>query len=438
MRRSVAVLALTCLALSARASAGGVTYDFAPVTALAQGATQGQGVSTPVQGFELLLMKDGQVVYHRAFGSWTIGRVAAADSATKTLSGALVMSVLESSAGAYSLDTRLSQIIPAFTGNKANITLRHAFAHTSGLGGAAAVSSATITLQQAALQIAAAPVSFTPPGSRFQYGGSSMHAAGAVIETIGGQPWNTLFAQRITGPVGMPSTTFVLTTPANPRIAGGCESTGIEFARFMEMLRRGGVTLEGTRVLSAASVQQIFTRQTAPGIPINSTPIVSPYTDGADYGVGVWLDERDASGNLLGALAAGARGFSAWVDFDDGLVGVFATDLTFSGNVQPLLYQIRAAAQTAVRTPVCALAPCNRADITAIGGGPCPDGQLTVDDVIVFVNLFSDGTGCPGAPGVPCSASDVTDIGDTAAGPDGQLTVDDIIAFVNAFSNGCP
>ncbi len=85
--------------------------------------------------------------------------------------------------------------------------------------------------------------------------------------------------------------------------------------------------------------------------------------------------------------------------------------------------------------------PCNPADIASIGDTTAdsiePDHQLTVDDVIVFVNLFSDGTGCPGAPGAACSASDVTDIGDTGAGPDGQLTVDDIIAFVNAFSNGC-
>jgi hypothetical protein len=88
---------------------------------------------------------------------------------------------------------------------------------------------------------------------------------------------------------------------------------------------------------------------------------------------------------------------------------------------------------------------CNRADIAEIGGTSefpgNPDGQLTVDDIIVFVNTFSDGTGCPGggAPlGPACSLADITDIGDTGFGADGQLTVDDIIAFFNAFSDGCP
>jgi hypothetical protein len=79
---------------------------------------------------------------------------------------------------------------------------------------------------------------------------------------------------------------------------------------------------------------------------------------------------------------------------------------------------------------------CNRADLTDIGDtGAGPDGQLTVDDIIAFVNTFGDAVGCPGA--APCNRADITDIGDTGAGADGQLTVDDIIAFVNAFGDGC-
>jgi hypothetical protein len=91
-----------------------------------------------------------------------------------------------------------------------------------------------------------------------------------------------------------------------------------------------------------------------------------------------------------------------------------------------------------VRTPTSyrLLIPCAYADITGIGGPPSlPDGQFTVDDIIAFVNLFGDGTGCPGAS--PCSAADITGIGGPPADPDGELTVDDIIAFVNAFGDGC-
>lgn len=76
------------------------------------------------------------------------------------------------------------------------------------------------------------------------------------------------------------------------------------------------------------------------------------------------------------------------------------------------------------------------ADVTDVGDtGAGPDGQVTVDDLIAFVNAFGDATGCPGP--APCNLADLTDIGQTGAGPDGQLTVDDIIAFVNAFGEGC-
>jgi hypothetical protein len=52
-------------------------------------------------------------------------------------------------------------------------------------------------------------------------------------------------------------------------------------------------------------------------------------------------------------------------------------------------------------------------------------------------NTFSESIGCPGVPGEPCNLADVTDVGNTGAGPDGQLTVDDIVRFYNLFSEGC-
>ncbi len=110
---------------------------------------------------------------------------------------------------------------------------------------------------------------------------------------------------------------------------------------------------------------------------------------------------------------------------------------TFGGTGD---FVIRVVVEKAVVTPV----GCNRADITEIGGSVAapgvPDGQLTVDDIIVFVNFFGDATGCPGAGGTPCNPADITEIGGSTATPgtpDGQLTVDDIIVFVNLFGEGC-
>lgn len=90
--------------------------------------------------------------------------------------------------------------------------------------------------------------------------------------------------------------------------------------------------------------------------------------------------------------------------------------------------------QTPATPEYCAVC-CNLADVVSVGGGELCDGQLTVDDVIAFVNAFGDATNCPGS--APCNIADITDVGNTGNGPDGQLTVDDFILFVNLFGEGC-
>lgn len=347
------VAGCACVLACSHAFAQFGPFDFSEVTALAEGAVTGQTTATPIRGFDLQIMKNGVVVYHRAFGQWSLDQLANADSATKTLSGAMMIAIADSSALPFSLDSRLSDFVPSFAGNKASITIRQCFAHTSGLGSSTAVGSSTLTLRQAADQIALVPLAFSPAGSAFSYGGTSMHAAGAAAEVAGGKPWNALFEERLARPLGLRNTRYALTTPSNPRIAGGAESTASDFARFMEMLRREGESVEGRRVLSGAGAREIFRRQTAPGIAILNTPLDSPTTDGADYGVGVWLAVRAPDGRLRGALAAGARGFTSWIDFDRGVVGVLATDISASGNVQPLIYELFGAAGAAVERPRC-------------------------------------------------------------------------------------
>jgi CubicO group peptidase (beta-lactamase class C family) len=363
------------------AAAGAVaqTCDFSQVTALCNGALVGQNVNSPVPGFDLLLIHRGQVVYHQSFGSWSLNRVANIDSASKTLSGAVILSVTESNAQTFSLNSRISQFIPEFVVAKANITIRQAFSHTSGMRESSLLSSQSLTLQQVAAQIGDDPqifvagAGFAQPGQYFSYGGASMHAAGAAAEVASGTSWNTLVTQRFTAPdrLNLPNTRFVLSTPGNPRIAGGAESTATEFGRFMEMLRRGG-TFGGRRYLSRASVEAMFTRQSPEGVPVLSSPLQDA-TDPADYGVGVWLTSRTQDGQLLSALAAGARGFASWIDFDDQIVGVFATDVSASGNVQQLYALLGQAAQAAIR----ACRPCDPIDFNR--DGVFPDDTDVID-----------------------------------------------------------
>lgn len=406
------------------APAAAQTYDFSGVDAIAQRALAGDGIDSPVPGFDLLLLKDGVTVYHRAFGAWSLDRVAAADSTTKTISGAVILSLVDSSPRPFSLDTRLSTYIPQFTGAKQTITVRQAFSHTSGLrDNLLAVGALTPSLAEAALNIADDTLEFLP-GTEFEYGGTSMHAAGAAAEVESGLAWNTLFQQRLAGPLGWTHTRYVLSNANNPRIAGGCESNASEFARFMEMIRRGGMH-GSTRVLSQSAVAAMLTRQTPVGIPITGTPLDSPFTDGADYGVGIWLAGREDGGGLSFAIAAGARGFSGWVDLRDGIVGVFATDLSASSNVQPLLYELIEASRGALADEVCAA---DLDDDGDFGNGGARDEAVTIDDLLYFLVGFEAGS----------VAVDLDDDGDPAAGtPDGAVTIDDVLFFLVRFEAGC-
>ncbi len=71
---------------------------------------------------------------------------------------------------------------------------------------------------------------------------------------------------------------------------------------------------------------------------------------------------------------------------------------------------------------------CNDADVAGLGGSTTPDGQLTVDDVIVFLDAFFVGN---------LGVADIASLGGGDS-PDGQLTADDVIGFLGAFFAGCP
>lgn len=87
-------------------------------------------------------------------------------------------------------------------------------------------------------------------------------------------------------------------------------------------------------------------------------------------------------------------------------------------------------------TTVVEVFPRSPADITSIGGqGLPPDGLLTLDDILEFINAYNDSEGCPGP--APCNVADITEIGGLPAGPDGLLTLDDILEFINAYNDGC-
>lgn len=312
-------------------------YDFSNLTALAEGAVAGENVVQPVAGFEIRLLKRGMPIYHRAFGDWSLDRPANADSSSKTMSGALVMSVVDSGESGFSLDSRLGDFLSEYdTPEFEAITIRQAFSHTSGIAdedaGSLLLLNPFITLREAARRISEMPLAHGPPGSTFAYGGLSMQATGAAMEVATGERYVDLFAERIAEPLELVNTEFVIASDLNPRVAGGIESTASDFSRFMDMLLNDGVDrATGVRVLSAESVAGMLQRQTSDEQPIANSPV-----DNNRYGIGVWLDQLGQAGPTVDSIAGGARGFHSWIDESEDPVFTFATDMTSFQNVEVL------------------------------------------------------------------------------------------------------
>lgn len=275
----------------------------------------------------------GSPVYQQAFGSFTLQQVVPIASATKTLSAAVLMSLVDS--GLLSLNDRVGQYLPEWNvGTRAQITLRMCFTHTAGMATSSPlISDDSITLRQAAQQLANTPLAYVP-GSGFSYGGVSMHVAGAVCEVASGQTWVQLFTQRIATPLQLSTTDYyAFGVTQNPRIAGGAQCNLRDYAVFVDMLRAGGVW-NGVQVLSVASVDTMLTDQTS-GVPILNTP----HPDNAPYGIGIWLDRRDSQGRTLLASGVGAFGFAGWVDRAHAASGVFLVR-NQNANTFPLVQRI--------------------------------------------------------------------------------------------------
>lgn len=301
----------------------------------------------------LLVSQDGQLIHEKSFGTFNPSTLRNVASATKLVSGAVLLALQD--AGELSLNDKVSDYLPEFTGAKGNVTIRQLFAHTSGFPGNSPQgyeNSPTLTLAQAVSAIAADVPLARVPGSGFEYGGVSMHIAGRVAEVATGKTWAQLFDQYIKTPCQMTSSVYNPNIPNNPQIAGGLTSSPRDYLNFLEMLAGNGV-YKGTRVLSTAAVNSLFVDQRGTNNIVTTPYPANPHTPYGTlapipYSVGAWLDVYQG-GNVLEISSPGAFGTHPWVDRERGVCGILFTFLpngwTSSGTTT---LQVRAAVRTAL------------------------------------------------------------------------------------------
>lgn len=210
-----------------------------------------------LNGATALILRDGRIVYHKAFGySDMEGRKSMRKddmfriaSMTKPVVSVAAMTLVEE--GALSLDDPLSKYIPEFKGvrvlekfnaadttyttvpAKSEITVRHLLSQTSGIGYAQIGSSEAnaiyaknringgigtpySTLRETIPRLARLPL-FHHPGEKYLYG-LNTDVLGYLIEVVSGLPLDRFLQERIFTPLGMKDTHFYLPAEKKGRL----------------------------------------------------------------------------------------------------------------------------------------------------------------------------------------------------------------------------
>ncbi|MCW5701143.1 MAG: beta-lactamase family protein [Bradyrhizobium sp.] len=300
-------------------------------------------------GAVILIQQHGKPVYLKSFGvqdvktgaPMTPDTIFAVHSMTKPVTSLAAMMLIDE--GKIALSDPLSKYIPSFANVKVGvdiknpdgtdtvklvppnhpITILDLMRHTSGItydyiGGKwvekayqdAHIFADPFDNKEFAERIARLPLA-RQPGTLWRYGHST-DVLGRVIEVVSGQTLYHFMKQRIFDPLGMTSTMFVLTTPAErarmahplpndpilleaerDRLAhtkwesggGGLLTTIRDYARFAQMLLNGG-ELDGKRYLSPAAFKNMTTDHIGPGSGVGRDYFYFP-GDGFGYGLGI-------------------------------------------------------------------------------------------------------------------------------------------------------
>lgn len=332
-------------ALLLAASFGGSAhaYDFG---ALEDHLSDNEGVWTvlgaPRVYFEI--RRHGETIYTFSRGGFDADRKLPIASATKWISGAVVLALAET--GEFDLDQPISTVLPAYDeAIKRDITPMHAFTIRDGLvTGVAGIpmyaTSNQYTLQESAQLIAEEALIGFAPGTQLGYGGEGMQATGAMMEIVFEDSWESLAAQTIFAPVGMPTSSYTFFAP-NPAIGGGIESTANEYLAFLEMLLNDGRAADGAQVLSEQSLDIMFQNYTA-GLPIFFTPfgddlILPGGLDRMDYAFGAWVLRTDSAGRVEKAFSPGGFGTAPFLDRELGTYGILMTAVADAKPTWPVV-----------------------------------------------------------------------------------------------------
>ena len=345
-------------------------------------------------GAVVLVARTGQPAYFEAFGFRDRSRglpmhrdcIFRIASMTKPVVAAAALLLLEE--GRLALIDPIQEYLPEFTNTPVGtqivepdgrvslslapalrpITIHDLFRHTSGLttglfGGSlirgqyleSRLRDDQQTLAQMIRKLAQLPL-LHQPGTTFEYG-MSTDVLGRIVEVVSGVDLNRFIIDRISRPLGLADTAFVLDARSKDRLALPlndpataqilpaydfdkppmlfCGGTGLlcsaaDYSRFCQMLLNQG-TLDGVRLLSRKSVELMLSDHLPPGIAFGPNTrelgVPAPLPElGQSYGLGVGIRTHAGLSSVPGSVGdfswGGALGTYFWVDPRERLIAI--------------------------------------------------------------------------------------------------------------------
>jgi CubicO group peptidase (beta-lactamase class C family) len=208
-----------------------------------------------VPGFAVAIVKDGAVVFSKAYGVRELGKSGAVDdhtlfaigSTTKAMTAALIGMLVDEKKLAW--DDPVTRYLPWFAMKDPwvtrEVTVRDLLTHRAGLGNADYLWYGQDTPPREILQRVRLLAPAYSLRSSFIYQNVMYAAAGAVVEAVSGQPWEQVIRTRIFEPLGMSETVATAATLGS--------HANVAMPHF---------AVDGRVLLSAATVDELFKPQT--------------------------------------------------------------------------------------------------------------------------------------------------------------------------------
>ncbi|MBU0824217.1 MAG: beta-lactamase family protein [Alphaproteobacteria bacterium] len=319
---------------------GGYTYDWTALKAAIVADTE------VASGYFIVgNASDPTYLFEFDKGSFGIDRVTPLASASKWFAGALGMRMVQ--AGIATLDDPMRPPLAFWTtsGTKKDVKLKHTLSMTSGFNASPLVGGCqllpTFGLYNCAKSIHDLRYDIlrpgNAPGAQYSYGPHGIQVAGAYLEAKdtsiepGTSParernFHELFAQHVTIPLGMSSTTWYdpyppATVPTNPWVAGGAFSTPRDYAKLLRAFLGGSFITNMTA----------FTQPRTIGLP---RVFVPASTVNWEYALGSFVECDTPSACATSKInsSPGAYGWTGWIDRETGYYALIATEISSGGD----------------------------------------------------------------------------------------------------------